>query len=152
MHLLLLRCRGRGYQRLLQDQILTKSQSILTTPHRTERNPQIAVRTTATMTPESIIVWQSKDDGQTYYDIYAKRVNCDGTSLGNYEIMTIANTSRDQVSPVAVYLEQEEKYLVVWSGDTGETDFDIFAFLVDTEIPSPPRVIETNPEHLAFCV
>jgi hypothetical protein len=119
---------------------------IRTTPTQTERNPDITAHLTQT---EYLVAWQAQNAGEAYSNIYAQRVDCAGMPLPGQNLVHVSNMNQDQLSPVVAYLAREEKYLIVWSGKTSDTDFDIFADLLDTNLVDiiPPRVIDSTPEH-----
>jgi hypothetical protein len=113
---------------------------------QTERNPDITARLTQM---EYLVAWQAQNAGEAYSNIYAQRVDCAGMPLSGQNLVQVSNMNQEQLSPVVAYLAREEKYLIVWSGKTSDTGFDIFADLLDTNLIDiiPPRVIDSTPEH-----
>lgn len=75
--------------------------------------PAIAYNASA-LFPEWLVVWEDKRDGD--WDIYAQRVNVDGTIQG--EVLCVADSADDLRRPAVAYDATQHRYLVVWQDES----------------------------------
>ena len=94
---------------------------------------------------EFLVVW-SNTQGPNTQDIYARRVNMDG-SLGTW-FSVVSAAGEHHNDPAVAYSEVRDEYLVAWSYEYAVGDYDIFGSLVSWNGSSigTPFVINGNPE------
>ncbi len=88
-----------------------------------------------------LVVWHGDDDGpgmaDDEFEIFGRRLDADGTPLGDdFRISTMGGTgdaSFDALTPAVVWNALNKHYLVVWSGDDGTGDLEIYGQLIDAD-------------------
>jgi hypothetical protein len=96
-------------------------------PSDYDANPAIAYNSTRN---EYLVVWQRKvgADEFTQFDIYAKRLDWGGATLGTSFALTTA--AHDQTNPDVAFDSSNDQYLAAWQSYYGVGDWDILGRLV----------------------
>jgi len=76
---------------------------------------------------EYLVVWYNDQGGGTW-DIYARRVDGDGSLLSNFTVAT--NAGKKNWQPDVVYNPDQDEYLIVYTYESSSTDYDVWARLV----------------------
>jgi uncharacterized protein YlbG (UPF0298 family) len=87
-------------------------------------NPAVAYNS---VHDEYLVVWQNDQGGGTW-DVYARRVDGDGTLLSNFTVAT--NVGKKNWQPDVAYNPVEDEYLIVYTYEVSGTDYDVYARLV----------------------
>jgi hypothetical protein len=76
---------------------------------------------------EYLVVWYNDQGGGTW-DIYARRVDGDGSLLSNFTVFHDAG--RWDWQPDVAYNPDQDEYLIVYTYESSSSDYDVFARLV----------------------
>jgi len=95
---------------------------------------------------EFLVVWFN-EQGPTTVDVYARRVNMDGSLSTWFSVVSTAGEYHG--SPAVAYNEVRDEYLVAWNYEYAAGDFDILGSLISWNGSSigTPFFINGNPDN-----